>query len=228
MLNRVIKTAARQGDDSELFAANIIKSHLKTFEKSLDASKVIGGNPELAIQKFNEGRALALKQAKARIVAKIFSKAENAVGANYTSAGYQTALRQKFRALADNDAKMAMFNKEEQDLIHEIVRGTDLENNLRKLGKLGITGNVSLGVNLGVGAVLGPHVAMGAAAAGAAAKHLSTKMAIKNATKLDEGVRRGSFPQPLPPPQRTKVSLANKPGLGTLYGTAPFTGQKTY
>jgi hypothetical protein len=127
---------------------------------------------------------------KAETLDKIHERALNKVGANYSNAGMQTALRQEFKNLA-NSPKMSRFTKEEQAVIRRIVRGASGENILRYLGKFAPTSPISAMVSMFVGApggVVGQAALMGA---GTVARNASARMGANKVNELNALVRRG-------------------------------------
>jgi CheY-specific phosphatase CheX len=154
------------------------------------ARDIAAGDPAKASESIKNARHLWERMRKAETLDKIQERALNKVGANYTSAGMQTALRQEFRNLA-NSPKFSRFSKEEQALVRQIVRGASGENLLRYLGKFAPTSPISAMVSMFVGApggVVGQAALMGA---GTAARNASARMGASKVNELNALVRRG-------------------------------------
>lgn len=180
------KGAIEPGDAR--LGAKIVEK-IDDFEANLAEADVVSGNAAAGTA-FKEARALNTRLAKARTIQKLFDDAELAVGANYTAAGMDTALRQQFRSLAKNDRKMKSFTPEEQAAIRKVVMGGPVQNVLRNLGKFAPSGVVSSLAGIGAFGVAGPG-GLALPAAGIVAKQGAAKMGIKNASRASELVRRG-------------------------------------
>lgn len=148
------------------------------------------GKADEAVAALTEARGLYKRSAKSADIDRIVEKARNAVGANYTAAGMDTALRQKFRAVADNQAAFSRYTPDEQAAILKIVRGGTLQNTLRYIGKLSPTSGLALGAEL-VGALHEPGIAIPAAIGGYVARQASAKMGQNNVSALSQLVRSG-------------------------------------
>lgn len=99
-----------------------------------------------ALDKWREARKLNTQFRKAEKMQELHDNAMNAVGANYTDAKYNTAVKQQLRALAKDGFKKAKyFNKDERNMILRAIRGVKeggevedtktIENLLRDFGK---------------------------------------------------------------------------------------------
>jgi hypothetical protein len=151
---------------------------------------IAAGDPAKASASIKNARALWTRMRKTETLDKIQERALNRVGANYSNAGMQTALRQEFKNLA-NSNKMSRFSKEEQAVIRRIVRGASGENLLRWIGKFAPTSPMQAMVSMFVGApggVVGQAALMGA---GVAARGASARMGASKVNELNALVRRG-------------------------------------
>ena len=190
-LRQVVKDAAASPDAGERRIAQILIGRLDEYMGGLTPKDVVAGDPKAAVASIREARSLWSRLRKAEIIDEIFEKAHNAVGANYSSAGLETALRQKFRALADNPKKMRQFTKEEQGAIRRVVRGGPVENVVRLIGKMAPRGVISGGFNIGVGATMGPAAGVASTIVGEVARRKASAMTQRNAERVGEMVRRG-------------------------------------
>lgn len=161
------------------------------FEESLGDADIVSGNPAAATA-FKEARALNQRLAKARTIQKLFDDAELAVGANYTVAGMDTALRQQFRALAKNDKKLRGFTAAEKAAIRKVALGGPLQNALRTLGKFDPTSGGMLPFLAGIGSfgAAGPG-GLALPVAGAVAKRGAARIGVNNANRVSQMVRAG-------------------------------------
>jgi hypothetical protein len=150
-----------------------------------------GGDVEKGSKAIRAARSLVVRYKKAEILDKAHENALDRVGANYTNAGLQTALRQEFKTVKkSHDFKK--FSPEEKAVITSIVRGASAENLLRWAGKFAPSSPMATVLTIFTGHSLGGPV--GAAAlmgAGQLAKNASTKMGQKKVNRLNALVRRG-------------------------------------
>lgn len=155
----------------------------------------------------------------------LVENAKNAVGANYTDAQFQTAIRQQLRAIAKNNFENYRWLKPaERDAILTVVRGEGLENTLRKVGKyspLTLGGAARVGGLTYVANTLvpgsGPLVAGLLSAGGAVSAPLANQLSKRNTALLGETLLQGKEVLP----QQTADELAR---LGLIYG-APIAGR---
>lgn len=211
ILRRVANSAGKSiqnRDEGRL--AGLIVDKIDDLMNNLRPSDTLVGNGAQAGKAIVKGRELYSRMRKSEALEDIMERVENKVGANYTSAGYQTAIRQEVKALLQNKKAIRGFSKQEQNLMKSIVRGASPENFLRLVGKLAIRGPISGGVALGASAVASPMAAVGMAATGEAARRVSTAITAKKMQTLIEAVRRGGprVLQRLPTEQRQAVEAA--------------------
>ncbi len=130
------------------FGAMLVREFDKWSKDLTPADAISGGDPKAAFGTLQEARRLWAIKSKAQVVDNVFERALNKVGANYTKAGLQTAIRQEFRAIASSPIRLNQFDEKEQFLIKQIVRGLSdtgnpmsWENTLRQVGKLAPAGS---------------------------------------------------------------------------------------
>ena len=192
-IRRMANTSLESQAKSDRNAGHYLIDKFDDFMGNLSQSNaVVAGNSDDAVKALESARDYWTRKSKAETIGRVFYKAENKVGANYTQAGYQTALRQGFKALADNERAMSRFSPDEREAILKVVRGGAVENFLRHIGKWAPRGQLGAlmtgGAGYAVGGVPG-MLALGAAGEGARA--ISTGNAIGNARLVDELVRSG-------------------------------------
>jgi hypothetical protein len=190
-LRRVVRAAAKSNDPDERRLATIMVDRIDDFLANLKPSDVLAGDAVKGANSLKEARSLWRRMRKAELIDETIEKAKNAVGANWTQAGYETALRQKFRALLDNKKIMRGFTPEEQRAIRRVVRGGKVENLIRLFGKMAPRGVVSGGFNIGVGAAFGGPAGLATALLGEGARRTATAMTMRNVRRASELVRRG-------------------------------------
>jgi hypothetical protein len=204
-LRKIANDARMSPDPADARLGARIIERIDDFEEGLAPADLVGGEAASATA-FKEARALNQRYAKARTIQEIFDDAEVAAGANYTSAGLETALRQKFRALATNRKKLRGFTPQEVAAIRQVATGGKLQNALRLLGKAAPTGIVSAGMGTTLGFMFGgPAGSAVVPGIGAASKFAATRMGLRKANRVSEMVRAGpEASTPKPTRQRLK------------------------
>jgi hypothetical protein len=187
-LRKVANAAKMSSDRADAFLGGRLVDKIDEFESALTANDLVAGEAG-SVALLNEARALNSRYRKAEAIDDIFKSARRAVGANYTVAGMETALRQKFRALADNKKKMRGFNAEERAAIEHFIEGGKTQNFLRRVGKFAPDGVMS-GYGAVAASVLNPALAI-IPVAGGVSKFASTRLGVRNANRVSELVRRG-------------------------------------
>jgi hypothetical protein len=189
---RQVVGGARSGTDKK-FAndrrlAGIVSDRIDDWLDNLGPKDVASGNPREAVFAIKQARGLWKRYRKAELLDEIVENVKDTVGANYTSAGWQTAMRQQMKAIRRNPAKMNKFTPQEQALIKRITRGITTENMLRWAGKFAPSSPL---ISLLTGHTLGGPMGLAAMGAGTAAKYASAKMGQKKFDELNALVRRG-------------------------------------
>lgn len=175
--------------------AGKVSQYIDDWWNGLSAKDIAGGDLAKAQAAIPKARALWQRQAKAKILDDIQGNALDKVGANYSQAGMQTALRQEFRALnkkiRQSDGKFGNFSKEEKAVINSITRGSSMENALRYLGKFAPNSPISAVVSMHIGSFGGPVGQAALMGGGYAAQRASAAMQAAKLNKLNALVRRG-------------------------------------
>jgi hypothetical protein len=180
----------KYADDRRI--ASQISDRIDEWWSSLGPKDIASGDLAKAQSAIAGARPLWARMRKAEMLDAVQERALNAVGANYTNAGMQTALRQQFKSIANNPKSMSKFTKEEQTVIKQITRGATAENMLRWAGKFSPSSPMSAIIAMFTGHMAGGP--MGAAAlmgGGAIAAKASAKMGAKKVDRLNALVRRG-------------------------------------
>lgn len=191
-VRKTLRGAAKSSDAEERRLASIMLEKFNEFTSGLAPA-------------LREGDELYSRAMKGKTIEKLFQKAEDAVGANYNAAGFETALRQQFKSLLSNEKALRGFTEEEVAAIRAVVRGGPIGNVLRWMGRYSMGSPFSAGVTATGPAVVGtllsggnPLVGAGAAVAamgaGQAARMGATAATKAGARKVSEMVRRGSQP----------------------------------
>lgn len=202
-LRKIANDARTSNNPADARLGGKIIEGIDDFEASLAEGDVVSGNASAATA-YKEARALNQRLAKAKTIQKLMDDAELAVGANYTVAGMDTALRQQFRALAKNDRKLRGFTAEERAAIRKVALGGPVQNAMRVLGKFAPDGAVSFLASIGAFSAAGP-AGLVLPAAGMAAKQGAARSGIRNANRVSEMVRAGPAQSRAPQPTRRTV-----------------------
>lgn len=212
ILRRVANSAGKSlqnRDEGRL--AGLIVDKVDDLMNNLGPRDVLSGDGRLAGEMIRAGRALWSRVRKSEALEELVERATNKVGANYTAAGFQTAIRQEVKSLLNNKKALRGFSEQERNMLKALNRGASVENVLRQLGKFAPRGIVSTTLSGGAGFALGgPAGAAAVMGGGEAAKQISARMTQAKLTRLIEAVRRGGprVLQALPAEQRAAVEAA--------------------
>lgn len=200
-LRQVASRVLNSQDRGERRIGHIIVDSLDDYIDSLGPQDVTSaGNPQIATQALNRGREVYARSAKSAEIERLMERARNAVGANYTTAGLETATRQQFRALANNDRAMRRFTPDERAAITQVVRGGPVQNVLRMVGRFSPRG-VMTGAGYGYGFTQSPEIAAAVGAGTTAARVAADHLSARNVRLAHELIRSGGQPlAPLPGP----------------------------
>lgn len=191
-LRKVANDAKMSSNKADARLGGILVRVIDDFEDGISPKDLVGGDAAKATA-FKEARALNSRLAKAETLDDIFKSARRAVGANYSVAGMETALRQKFRQLADNKKRIRGFSAEERAAIDRFIDGGKMDNFLRKVGKFAPDGVISGWGAIGA-AMVNPALAA-IPAVGTVAKAVSARRGVSAANKISELVRGEPLPR---------------------------------
>lgn len=193
VIRRLANAAATSVDRTDARTGRIIRNQLDDWFETLTPENIVAGDVAAASAALREARDAWGRYRRSELLDQIQERAEDAVGANFTQAGLQTALRQQFRALK-RSRQFSLFTLEEQAAINDIVRGAPLENALRRLGTFAPRGFFSNVFALG-GIMSMDPLMMGATAVGEVARRASGAMTENSVARLGDLVRRtGTVP----------------------------------
>lgn len=226
-LREVLKSAYRPDNPNQTRLMSRAVETLDELVDSLNPNGLIGdADPQMVTAIHAEARDLWRRGKNAELLETMAENAKNAVGANYTEAGFQTAMKQQLRAVAkDNFKRYAWLKPAERKAILNVIRAEGAEDFLRKLGKYSVfTGGGAMKTGIATGAATalgGPHVG-GAVATllglgGTVARPLSNQITKRNTALLGETLLQGKEVMP----QAVADELAR---LGLVYG-APMAGR---
>lgn len=221
-LRRNIKSAYDPANPQQ---NEVMRTALNKFDEvmeNLRPDQVLNGNTKAATILLKEANPMWAKFRKAELFDNVTQNAKNAVGANYTEAGFQTAIRQQLRGIAkDNFKRFKYLKPAEREQILQVINGGKVENFLRRWGGFSLlsqTGGIkSSGAGYLASLIGGP--AAGAtvggvlAGGGTIARPISTAMSKNNFNLLKATVRNG---QPLVIPNARGLLGSQVPIQGLL------------
>lgn len=173
--------------------ASIIRSELDDFVNNLGPDDMFGNKDTSAITALKGARENWSKARKSELMQKVFDDADVQTQANYSVAGYETALRQGFKNLYKRirDGKERGFTDAEVEAIRKVATGGPMQNAMRTFGKLTPNGAVSGAASAYIASMIGGPMAAALPAAAWASRGLSASKTARNAKLADEMVRRG-------------------------------------
>src|SRR6185436_3021267 len=83
-----------------------------------------------ALSANDEARALNRRKSNSQLLDVLDERAKNKAGANFTQSGLENALRQEYKALANNSRRFNRFTKEQKEAILKVARGGPIQNSL--------------------------------------------------------------------------------------------------
>lgn len=194
-LRRVANDAQGSIKPADRRLAGKMVDEIDDYIESLTEKDVVAGDATKA-GALKQARNLYSRKKKADEIDQLVHRAE-LTASNFTGSGMENALRTEFRALAKNEKRMRRFTAEEREAIEHVAKGGKMENALRMLGKFAPTGIVSTALGMGSGFFAGgPFGSVALPAAGAAARHVATRMTLRNVERANELMRRGPLGSP--------------------------------
>ncbi len=192
-LHRLAMGQTKNIDADTRRVAGMLADKIDNFMENLKPADLMAGDPKTAFNALVKGRDAWRKMRNGERINNMIEKAKDAAGANYTAAGYQTALKQQFRAFkwkgkAEITPDYKRLSSEEKMLVDAIIRGG---NALRLMGKFNFR-NPVVAALMGSLAVTGsPVLAAGALGAAEAARRLSARGTLNKVNQLDNVIRGG-------------------------------------
>ena len=153
-----------------------LKDKLDDFIVNSKENQLIGGDTK-GIRYQKKGQELWGKAKKTETINEMINRASEDAGINFGNAEFETAIRREFKRLRRNPKQFNYFNKAEQQLIKDFIKGQPLQQFFRAMSKFDIAkgspgpiiASTVLGAGAGVGstsALAGLGVAGGLAGAG--------------------------------------------------------------
>jgi hypothetical protein len=178
---------------AEARVGGIILKRLEDFQRTLSEKDLVGTakiSPSHAFVMKKQADTLWGRFEKSKTLNELTQRALNKVGANYNQAGMETALRQEYRALADNPSRRKWFNDDEMEALLKVVRGERWQKTVRNAGRFAPRGPVSGGLMSIVG-MSHPALVIPAWLTAEVAKFSSTRKTLKNVDEARKLVATG-------------------------------------
>jgi hypothetical protein len=180
-LRKIIGGAAGSADKSERMVAMKLLDEFDTYVLNASPSAIISGDAK-AMQAWKDARADYAKVKKSELIEDIVARAE------VSQSGKELTIAQGLSALAKNDRKMRFFTADEQEAIREAAKSGTLQNLTKIIGKFSPTTPAAA-----IFTAVNPYGAY-TAAAGMAAKELSTAQRMQQINALSARMRLGGTP----------------------------------
>ncbi|WP_420012238.1 hypothetical protein [Tateyamaria sp.] len=224
------RDVASNADEAGIGVA--LKQEIDDYLNSLDATRMVGPNPEQALAGMREGRALTHQAHKARAVEGQEYRAQSRAATSGTGGNQVNAMRQNVRRILDNEVaptrsgRSSGYTPDEIAQMEKIVFGSPGQNRLRWASRFAPSAGVlpasitsGLAASGGVGALMTgnplPMLAIAPGFAAEGAKRLAERSTRRDIEELLDIVRRGGVAAPKTiSPTGTAVRAAG--GLSSL------------
>lgn len=195
-LHRLAMGQTKNIDPDTRRIAGMLAGKIDDFMENLKPRDLMAGDPNEAFKALSKGRDAWRKMRTGERIQNLMERARDRVGANYTAAGMQTAIRQEFKNFKwkgrrEVSREFKMLTKDEQAVVDSIIRGVSVENSLRLIGKFNIRNPFAQTMMVGLGVTGSPLLAGGMLLAGEGARRLSARGTLAKAERLGEMVRGG-------------------------------------
>ncbi len=225
-LRRNIKSAYDKDNPQQNEVMQTALNKFDDYMENLRPDQVLNGETRAAHILLKEANPTWAKFKRSELFDNITQNAKNAVSANYTEAGFLTAIKQQLRAVAKDDFKRFKYlSPAERKMILEVMEGSTAEKVTRKLGKYSLltgggpvrVGGLGLIASFipGVGPAIATGIGAGLGVAGTVARPISQSIARDSFNLLKATVRNGKPVRPLSSPSliRSQVPIQGLLGL---------------
>lgn len=130
-------------------AARTAVDHINDYLPNIGRADVIAGDPVRASEIMREAIGNWAAAKRAEKVDLQLTRADRQAAKSGSGSNIENAMRQKIATILDNPRQTVGFNAAEREAMEQIVRGSVPRNALRKAGKLGVDGGLSLLLNTG-------------------------------------------------------------------------------
>lgn len=137
----------------------------------------------------------------------------------FTQSGYEQALAQRLKNLADNPKRMRMFTASEQAEIRKATKGDALQNITKFIGRFAPTSSVPLLASGVAASAFGPTAGAALSTGGAASRLAAQRLREGSVDRLVDIMRSGFIPEAPPILQRQLPTARGL--LAPIYGVPP-------
>ena len=186
---------------SQAKAAKTAQNHIDDYLDAINPRDVIAGDPVAGIARLKQARADYAAGSKAEEIDFRLSKAERQAAKSGSGSNIENARRQKMDQVPERG-----LTAQEKALRDQIVLGTPARNTLRKVGKLGVDGGLSLMLHSAAGIGSG-GMTIPVTVAGTIARKIGEALTARQIRQLNEMIRaRSPLSQSMPPLQASTPS----------------------
>lgn len=204
-LRKIIGGAAGSADKSERMAAMKLLDEFDDYVLNAKPNAIIAGDPK-AMQAWKDARADYAKVKKSELIEDIVARAE------VSQSGKEPTIAQGLSALAKNNKKMRFFTADEQEAIREAAKGGTMQSMLRTIAKFS-----PMTPAAAIFTAVNPYGAY-TAAAGMAAKELSTARRMQQMNALASQMRLGQVPKVIEGAAANVPTFAARSAINNLQG----------
>jgi hypothetical protein len=169
-------------------AANVAIDHINDYLPNISAADVIAGDAPRAAQILQDAQSNWGAAKRAENVDLQLTRADRQAAKSGSGSNIENSMRQKIATLLDNPRRTVGFSAPERDAMESIVRGTVTRNTLRKVGKLGVDGGLSLLLHAGTALETG-GINLPVAVGGTAARKVGEALTARAGRNLSDMVR---------------------------------------
>ena len=204
-LRKIIGGAAGSADKSERMVAMKLLDEFDDYVLNAKPNAIIAGDPK-AMQAWKDARADYAKVKKSELIEDIVARAE------VSQSGKEPTIAQGLSALAKNNKKMRFFTADEQNAIREAAKGGTMQSVLRTIAKFS-----PMTPAAAIFTAVNPYGAY-TAAAGMAAKELSTARRMQQMNALASQMRLGQTPEVIEGATANVPTFAARSAINNLQG----------
>lgn len=173
---------------SEAAAASIAMEHINDYLPNISAADVVAGDAPRAAQILKDAGQNWGAAKRSEKVDLQLTRADRQAAKSGSGSNIENSMRQKIASMLDNPARSVGYSDAEKAAMENIVRGTPTRNALRKVGKLGVEGGLSLLLHAGA-AIPSGGATIPFAVGGTVARKVGEALTAKSGRALSEMVR---------------------------------------
>lgn len=176
---------------AEAAAASTAISHINDYLPNISSADVIAGDAPAAAAILKDAGENWGAAKRAESVDVRLTRADRQAAKSGSGSNIENAMRQKIAGMLDVPSRSVGYSAPEVAKMEEIVRGTPTRNVLRKVGKLGVDGGLSLLLHAGTALETG-GMNLPVAAGGTIARKIGEALTSRSGRDLSEMVRNRS------------------------------------